>query len=117
MFSICLLMTIGTTGILGNVFNGVILGLNYIGKNNELKTSEYRVLKIEKNSGSSSRKRKLFRKTVPKVFLEKNGKLIDINLSENYSSKGNYSEFKTIQLNTNKGLFGFEIIENYKLKK
>ena len=117
MFSICLLMIIGTTGILGNVVNGAILGLNYIGKNNELKTSEYKVVKIEKNSGSRSRKRRLFRKTVPKVFFQKNEKLIDINLSENYSSKEDYSEFKTIELKTNKGMFGFEIVENYELKK
>lgn len=117
MLIICLIMIIGTTGVLGNVVNGAILGLNYIGKNNEMKISEYKVLKIEKNRKRKRRKRKLFRKTVPKVFFTKNGEILDLNLSENYSSKEDYSKYKIIELKMNRGLLNFEIIESYKLKE
>lgn len=119
MFFICLFTIIGTTIIFGNVINGTILGLNYVGKSNDLINHEYQIQEIthNKSTGRNGRKRRLFRRNNPKVYLEKDGKLIGVNLSERFSSNKNYSEYKTIEFDLNRGLFGFEIIDNYELKK
>ncbi|WP_040282811.1 hypothetical protein, partial [Psychroserpens damuponensis] len=114
MFFICFVMIIGGAIIFGNVINGTIIGLNYIGKNNETIKQEYGIQKIEQNSSGG---RKRFRRYNPKVFIEKEGEIVTVNLSERYSKNKNYSEYRTIEMNLNKGLFGFEIIENYELKK
>jgi len=119
MFIICLFTIIGTTLIFGNVINGTILGLNYIGKSNELNNNEFKIQEIthNKSTGRNGRKRRLFRRNNPKVYLEKGGESIGVNLSEHYSSNKDYSEYKTIEFDLNKGLFGFEIIDDYELKK
>jgi hypothetical protein len=119
MFIVCFFIIIGTTIIFGNVINGTILGLNYIGKNNDLDNHEYTIEEIVHNKSTRKRGRKirLFRRNNPKVYFEKNGEINKRNLSEHYSLKKNYSEYKTIEFITNKGLLGFEIIENYELKK
>ena len=86
---------------------------------NELSNNEYKIQEIShnKSTGRNGRKRRLFRRNNPKVSLEKDGELIGVNLSERYSSNKNYSEYKTIELGLIKGLFGFEIIDSYELKK
>lgn len=119
MFLICLFTIIGATIIFGNIINGTILGLNYIGKSNDLNNYEYIIQEIthNKSTGRNGRKRRLFRRNNPKVFLEKDGELIGVNLSERYSNNKNYSEYKTIEFDLNRGLFGFEIITDYELKK
>tara|TARA_B110000908_G_C10057213_1_gene358923 strand:+ start:59 stop:652 length:594 start_codon:yes stop_codon:yes gene_type:complete len=114
IFLVCFLTILGTTVIFGNVINGTILGLNYIGKNSESKKTEYKIEKIvQRKTGG----RKRIRRNNPKVYLEKEGKIIKRNLTEHYSLTKNYSEYKIIEFITNKGLLGFEIIENYELKK
>ena len=114
IFLICFLTIFGVTAMLGNVVNGIILGVNYIGKNSETNKKEY---KIEKIVQSKTGGRKRIRRNNPKVTLEKNGELINRILPEHFSLKKDYSEFKTIEFITNRGLLGFEIIENYELKK
>jgi hypothetical protein len=114
IFLMCFLTVLGSTLMLGNVINGIILGVNYIGKNSETNKKEY---KIEKIIQSKTGGRKRIRRNNPKVTIEKDGKIIKRTLSEHYSLKKNYSEYKTIEFITNKGLLGFEIIENYELKK
>ncbi|SDY09433.1 hypothetical protein SAMN05444411_1232 [Lutibacter oricola] len=114
MFSVCLLIITGTSLIFGNVINGTLLGLNYIGKQNESNNIEYKIEKITQHKTGG---RKRVRRNNPKVYFEKNGETIKRNLSEHYSLKKNYSEYKTIKFITNKGLLGFEIIKNYELKK
>ena len=114
MFLVCLFTIVGATLIFGNVINGTLLSLNYIGKNNESHNSEYKIEKIvQRKTGG----RKKIRRNNPKVYLEKDGEIITRNLTEHYSLKKNYSEYKTIEFITNKGLLGFEIIEDYELKK
>ena len=114
IFLVCFLTILGTTVIFGNVINGTILGLNYIEKNSESKKTEYKIEKIvQRKTGG----RKRIRRNNPKVYLEKEGKIIKRNLTEHYSLTKNYSEYKIIEFITNKGLLGFEIIENYELKK
>jgi len=114
IFLVCFLTILGTTVIFGNIINGTILGLNYIGKNSESKKTEYKIEKIvQRKTGG----RKRIRRNNPKVYLEKEGKIIKRNLTEHYSLTKNYSEYKIIEFITNKGLLGFEIIENYELKK
>ena len=114
IFLVCFLTILGATVIFGNVINGTILGLNYIGKNSESKKTEYKIEKIvQRKTGG----RKRIRRNNPKVYLEKEGKIIKRNLTEHYSLTKNYSEYKIIEFITNKGLLGFEIIENYELKK
>ena len=119
MFFICLFTIIGSTIVFGNVINGTILGLNYVGKSNDLINKEYKILEIthKKSTGRNGRNKKLLRRNNPKVYLEKDGKLIGVNLSERYSSSKNYSEYKTVEFDLNRGLFGFEIIDKYELKK
>ena len=114
IFLVCFLTILGTTVIFGNVINGTILGLNYIEKNSESNKTEYKIEKIvQRKTGG----RKRIRRNNPKVYLEKEGKIIKRNLTEHYSLTKNYSEYKIIEFITNKGLLGFEIIENYELKK
>jgi hypothetical protein len=114
MFLVCLFTIVGATLIFGNVINGTLLSLNYIGKNNESHNSEYKIEKIvQRKTGG----RKKIKRNNPKVYLEKDGEIITRNLTEHYSLKKNYSEYKTIEFITNKGLLGFEIIEDYELKK
>tara|TARA_R110002126_G_scaffold100532_1_gene232105 strand:+ start:1133 stop:1726 length:594 start_codon:yes stop_codon:yes gene_type:complete len=111
---VCFLTILGTTVIFGNVINGTILGLNYIGKNNETQKTEYKIEKIvQRKTGG----RKRIRRNNPKVYLEKEGEIIKKNLTEHYSLTKNYSEYKKIEFITSKGLLGFEITENYELKK
>ncbi|MAB47532.1 MAG: hypothetical protein CMC05_02770 [Flavobacteriaceae bacterium] len=119
MFFICFFTIIGTSIVFGNVINGTILGLNYIGKSNDIYQHEYIIQKIthNKSNGRNGRKRKLFRRNNPKVYLDKDGESIGINLSEQYSPNKNYSQYKTIAFDLNRGLFGFEIINDYELKK
>lgn len=119
MFFICFLTIIGTTLIFGNVINGTILGLNYVGKSNELKKSEYKIQEIthNKSTGRNGRKRRFLRRNNPRVYLEKDDELIDVDLSERYSTGKDYSEYKTIEFDLYRGLFGFELINEYKLKK
>lgn len=114
MFFVCFFLMIGTTIIFGNVINGIILGLNYIGRNDEIIKCEYKIQKITHNRTGS---RKQIRRNNPEVYLEKGGELISLNLSERYNTTKKYSEYKTIELNLSKGLFGFEIVDSYKLKK
>lgn len=116
MFTICFFMIIGTSIIFGNVINGAIVGLNYIGKNNEISKNEYPIQKIERNRNSGKRIG-LFRRYRPKVFLKKGGEIISVRLFERYNSNIDYAEFKTIEIDLSQGLFGFEIINNYELKK
>ena len=119
MFFICLFTIIGTTIIFGNVINGTILGLNYLGKSDDLINIEYKIQEIthNKSTGRNGRKRRFFRRNNPKVYLEKDENLIGVNLSERYNSNKDYSEYKTIKFDLNQGLFGFETINNYELKK
>jgi hypothetical protein len=116
MFTICFFMIFGTSIIFGNVVNGAIIGFNYIGKSNEISKNEYPIQKIERNRNSGKR-RGLFRRYRPKVFLEKGGEIISVRLFERYNSNIDYAEFKTIEIELSEGLFGFEIINNYELKK
>ena len=111
---ITLLIFLGSTVIFGNILNGTLLGLNYLGKNNELKSSEFNIEKIVQNKTGG---RKRIRRNNPRVYYENNGKRISRDLTERYSLKKNYSEFKTINFITYKGLLGFDIMKNYELKK
>ena len=119
MFVICFFTIIGTTALFGNVINGAILSLNYIGKSKDVDIVEYRIKEIthNKSTGRNGRKRRFFRRNNPKVFFQKNGELVGVNLSERYNSNKDYSEFNTITFDVNKGLFDFDIIGNYELKK
>jgi hypothetical protein len=83
-------------------------------KTNEINNYEFQINTIEHNRTGGKRR---FRRNNPKVFFEKDGDLTSINLTERYNSKINYSEFKTIEMNLCKGMFGFEIIDAYDLKK
>lgn len=113
MFTISFLTIIGTSILFGNVINGTILGLNYIGKTERIEKVEYKIQKIEQNRTGG---RKRIRRNNPKVFLTKDSKLISVILSERFDSNKNYNEFKSIGMGLKKGLFGFEIIDNYTLK-
>lgn len=119
MFFIFLFTIIGTTIIFGNFINATILGLNYVGKSNDLKKDEYIIQEIthQKSTGRKGRKRRLFRRNNPKVCLEKDGTVIGVNLSEDYNSNKDYSEYKKIEFDVSRGLFGFEIIDDYVLRK
>ena len=114
IFLVCLLTIIGSSIIFGNLINGTILGLNYIGKSKETQKVEYQIQRIEQDKTGG---RKRIRRNNPKVFFNKDSELINVRLSERYDSGKDYSEFKTIRMELNKGLFGFEIIDNYTLMK
>lgn len=111
MISVIPIMTVAGVILFGSVINGTILGLNYIGKSNESNLVEYQIEKIVE-----SRNFKL-RSTKPKVFIEKNGELISVRLSERYNSNKDYAKFKSIEFDLKKGLFGLEVIDEYELKK
>ncbi len=112
IFLICTLLLMGATLLMGNVINGTLLGLNYLGKGRDSNSVTYKIDKIEK-----SRKgvRRFVRRRVPTVYIEKDGELIAHDLPERYSSSKNYEDYKTIQMNVRKGFLGFEIIETYQL--
>ncbi|SDS34347.1 hypothetical protein SAMN05216503_2754 [Polaribacter sp. KT25b] len=114
MFLVCFLTIIGATVIFGYVINATILGLNYIGKNSNSKKIEYNIKKIVKYK---TRGRKKIRRNNLKVTLEKDGKIVKRTLSEHYNLNKKYSEYNTIKFIINKGLFGFEVIENNEFKK
>lgn len=116
MSIICVIMVLGGIVIFGNVINGTLLGLNYIGKNNKSSIVEYKIRKIERDRVNRKR-RGLFRRYKPKVFIKKEEESTSVILPERYNSNMNYSEFKIIEMNLSKGLFGYEIIDNYELKK
>jgi len=107
-------MMIGATIICGNIINGTVLGLNYIAKQKDSIQQEYSIQKIVQHKTGG---RKRIRRNNPKVYLEKDGELMRLNLNKRYDASENYSEFKTITLNLSKGWFGFEIINYYELKK
>ncbi len=115
MYTISFLMFIGTSLLFGNIINGTILGLNYIGKTEQIRNVEYPIQKIERHK--PIRGRKGIRRNNPKVFLIKDSNLISVKLPERYDSDKNYDEFKSIEMELQKGLFGFEIIDSYTLKK
>lgn len=114
MFFACVLMIIGATITFGNVINGMVLGLNYIGKTNDTDKYEYKIQKIIQNRTGG---KKRMRRNNPKVYFEKDDKLIRLNLPERYTATTKYSEFKTIELNLSMGLLGFEIVDSYELKR
>ena len=110
----CIIFILGGCIIFGNVVNGIIIGANYIGKKSESYKVEYKIEKIlqDKTGG-----RKRIRRNNPKVYFEKDKKIERIRLPEYYRSTENYAEFKTIEFTLNKGLLGFEVVENYRLNK
>ena len=114
MFTVCILTIMGTTLLFGNVINGTVLGLNFIGKSEFINQAEYQIEKIEQNKTGG---RKRIRRNNPEVFFIKNSELVSVRLSERFDSNINYNESKTIEMELKKGLFGFEILDNYTLKK
>ena len=118
MSFICVIMIVGGIVIFGSVINGTILGLNYIGRNNSSNSVEYKIQKIEKDRVARKRKRRrLFRGYKPKVFFKREEDSTSIVLPERYKTDINYSDFRIIEMNLSNGLFGFEVIDSYKLKK
>ena len=71
MIIVSFLIFIGTSLIFGNVINGTILGLNYIGRDKELTNVEYKIEQIthNKSTGKNGRKKRLFRRNNPKVYI------------------------------------------------
>ncbi len=117
MLFICIGMVIGGVIIFGNVLNGTILGLNYLGKGSEVHIGEYRIEKITRNRTTSRKRRRSIRRNNPLVYLEKENEIVRLNLPERYSTTKDYAAFKTIRLNLKKGLFGYEIMDKYELLK
>lgn len=115
MLSVIPLMTIAGVILFGNVINGTVLGLNYIGKSNESNLVEFQIKKIEHNYSTGGRRG--MSRNNPEVYLKKNGELISIDLPERWDSNKKYSEYKSIEFGLTKGLFGLEIITEYELKK
>lgn len=114
MLLVCFLMILGGSIVFGNVINGTIIGLNYLGKGNKSTTQIYKIQKITKHRSGT---RKKMKRVNPMIYLEKNGTIIKLRLSETYIESKNYSEFKKIEMSVSKGLLGFEIMNSYQLKK
>lgn len=114
-----IIIILGSTLILGNIINGTVLGINYLTKDSDVQTDRFEVIKITHNNSKGTRGRRKFRvfRNNPKVHIQKDGKELGINLSESYNSDVDYTEFKTIELDLKKGGLGFEVIDNYYLKK
>lgn len=114
-----IIIILGSTLILGNVINGTVLGINYLTKDSDVQTDRFEVIKITHNKSKGTKGRRKFRvfRNNPKVYIQKDGKVLGINLSESYNSDVDYTEFKTIELDLKKGGLGFEVIDNYYLKK
>lgn len=119
MIFVGIIIILGSTLILGNVINGTVLGINYLTKDSGVQTYSFEVIKITHNKTKRTRGRRKFRvfRNNPKVHIQKDGKELGINLSETYNSDVDYTEFKTIELNLKNGGLGFEVIDNYILKK
>ena len=114
MFGICFLVIIGATAIFGNVINGTLVGLNYLGKSS---TPNYKVYPVQKITQYRTGGRKRRRRNNPKVFFLRDGEVLSIRLPERYRVNTNYAEYKTIRLDIREGLLGFEVINDYELRK
>jgi len=114
-----IIIILGSTLILGNVINGTFLGINYLTKDSEVQTDRFEVIKITHNKSKGTKGRRKFRvfRNNPKVYIQKDGKELGVNLSETYNSDVDYAEFTTIEFDLKKGGLGFEVIDNYYLKK
>nr|WP_298989901.1 hypothetical protein [uncultured Polaribacter sp.] len=114
MILICSIMIFGGAIIFGNVLNGLVLGLNYLGRDSETSIKKYSINKIARYRKSG--KRRMFSQK-PKVYFFEEGKIQTLILSEFYSSQKDYTKFKTIELEISQGLLGFDYIENYNLQE
>ena len=114
MFGICFPVIIGSTAIFGNVINGTLIGLNYLGKSAAKNNKEYQIQKITQ---SKTRKRRRILRNNPKVFFLKDEEVLSIRLPERYDANTNYDTYKTIRLDLREGLLGFQVINDYELKK
>lgn len=113
MYAVSLLMIFGGIFLSGNVINGTLLGLNYLGRSQETVTKEYRIKKITR----ARRGRRGLRRLRPLVYLKDDAEKSSFWLYERFDSNKNYDEFKTIEFELQEGLFGFEIINDYTLKR
>lgn len=114
MFFVCFLMILGASLIFGNVINGTILGLNYLGKTDQTVTQTYSVQKFGRYSSGG---RKRVRRNKLKVYFERNGETMSLILPENYIASKSYDQFQKIEMKISKGLFGYDIMTAYTLKK
>ncbi|MFP4845616.1 hypothetical protein [Winogradskyella sp. PE311] len=112
--SMSLIMILGATLIFGNIINGSILVINYIGKNKLSYTEEYKIEKLVRYKSGGNKK---IRRNNPKVYIQKDNSERNFLLPERYNTIIDYSEYRSIDLMLTNGLFGFEIIQDYKLKK
>lgn len=119
MIFVGIIIILGSTLILGNVINRTVLGINYLTKDSDVQTDSFEVIKITHNKSKGPTGRRKFRvfRNNPKVHIQKDGKELGINLSETYNSDVDYTQFNTIELYLKKGGLGFEVIDNYYLKK
>ncbi|MFS4491901.1 hypothetical protein [Maribacter sp. 2308TA10-17] len=116
MYSICLIMVLGGTIIFGNVLNGTILGLNFVGGSKTVSSEEYAIEKIVEDwSLSLGRSSRALRSSYPRVYFRKNGEMWSFRLKERYDDQKNYSSYQKINLMLNKGTLGYDIILDYKV--
>ncbi len=70
--------------------NGLILGVNYLGKSSSTIEVDYQIDRIAGITINNSRKRRLRRKKIPKVYFEKEGAIKDFKLNERFNSEKDY---------------------------
>ena len=114
MFMIVALTFLGSTVLCGNLINGALLGLNFMGRSEVVSKQTYPIERIVQYKSGS---RRGIRRNNPKVYYMKDSVLVSVLLPERYTSRINYDTFKTLEMDLKKGLLGFDYIENYKLLK
>ena len=112
---ISMIMLIGGILLFGNVINGIVYGINYVGKGTELKTEEYKIDHIIKHSTRT--RRSFFRKKHPLIYFIDGNEIYSLELGEKYNEEINYEEYQTVEFEYVEGLLGFKIVESYELNK
>ena len=107
------LIIFGSTLVFGNILNGIIIGVNYLGRSNDTVIMDYEIDKIVKYREPG----RYSRKYVPRVVYKRNEKSMNISLTDRYNENTNYGEYQTITMELSKGYLGFEIIEKISLNK